>query len=433
MLKTKETKNSEKIYKELLEVIPGGVNSPVRSCKNLLDVPFIADRGEGDLLYDIDGNGFIDYCCSWGALIHGHVNPIIISAVQSRMAKGTSFGTATEIEGKISKKVVDMIPSVEKVRFVSSGTEATMSAARLARGYTGRDLIIKFTGCYHGHADFFLVNAGSGVFDLNSTSSSEGIPDEVVKNTISLPYNDIVESRNFIRRYAEQIAAVILEPVAGNMGVVPADQEFIEMLRHETATHNIVLIFDEVMTGFRVTKLGAQQYYGVDADLTCFGKIIGGGFPAAAFGGRADIMDHLAPEGGVYQAGTLSGNPLAMEAGYQALKLLDQQGFYEELESKTNIITQPVNDMIRVNNINATVQQVGSMFTVFFGKKKVRNMEDGKELDSEMFRRFFLHMYENGIYIPPSQYEAFFVSMAHTKEHLEQTRDVILHFLDIVI
>jgi glutamate-1-semialdehyde 2,1-aminomutase len=425
----KTATRSQEIYERLCEVIPGGVNSPVRACKNLLDTPLVAEEAKGDTLYDADGNAFIDYCGSWGALIHGHVPPQIMEAVQKRMMKGTSFGVTTEIEEKLARKVIVNIPSVEKIRFVSSGTEATMSAARLARGYTDRDLVIKFTGNYHGHADLFLVNAGSGVFNLNSTSSSEGIPEDSIKNTVSLPFNDIELCRNFMRKFSDRIAAVILEPVAGNMGVVPANHAFIEMLRSETEVHGIVLIFDEVMTGFRVGLQGGQGYYGIQPDLTCFGKIIGGGFPVAAFGGKAEIMDHLAPEGRVYQAGTLSGNPVAMEAGFQALSLLERDDFYDELERKTQVITHAVRETIATHNLNACVQEAGSMFTIFFGKTKVENMEDAKELNIEQFNQFFREMYSKGIYPPPSQYEAWFVSMAHTDEHLEYTRDAIISFL----
>lgn len=421
--------HNQEVYERLCEVIPGGVNSPVRACKNILATPLVAESASGDTITDADGQSFIDYCGSWGALIHGHVNPHIMEAVQKRMMKGTSFGVTTEIEEKLARKVVVNIPSVEKIRFVSSGTEATMSAARLARGYTDRDLVIKFNGNYHGHADLFLVNAGSGVFNLTPTSSSEGIPADSIKNTVSLPYNDVDLCRNFIRKYSDRVAAVILEPIAGNMGVVPSTKEFVDMLRSETEVHGIILIFDEVMSGFRVGLQGAQGYYGIQPDLTCFGKVIGGGFPVAAFGGRQEIMDHLAPEGNVYQAGTLSGNPVAMEAGFQALSLLECDGFYDELERKTQIITTPVKEYLDKNAINACVQKAGSMFTLFFGKKIVENMEDASELDVEQFNTFFRHMYEKGIYPPPSQYEAWFVSMAHTEEHLEYTRDVILDFL----
>lgn len=416
-------------YRRLCEVIPGGVNSPVRACKDLLDVPLIAERAYKDMLYDAEGDGYIDYCGSWGALIHGHANDKILTPVIERIKLGTSFGVTTEIEGNLANKIIDLMPSIEKIRFVSSGTEATMSAARLARGYTGRNLIVKFNGNYHGHADFFLVNAGSGVFDLNSTSSSAGIPEEIVKNTISLPYNCTESTRNFLREHGKNVAAVILEPIAGNMGVVPATCEFLTMLREETAKQGSLLIFDEVMCGFRVAKGGAQELYNIDPDLTCLGKIIGGGFPVAAFGGKTSIMDCLAPQGNVYQAGTLSGNPVAMEAGFQALSLLDTLGFYEELERKTLMITQPVAEFIQNRNINACIQQVGSMFTLFFGRRSVANMEEAKLLNREQFIDFFRHMHKKNIYIPPSQYEAWFVSSAHTDDHLKVTTNAIIEFL----
>lgn len=421
---------SFKVFQNLCQVIPGGVNSPVRACKGLLDTPLVAERGEGDMIYDADGNGYIDYCGSWGSLIHGHAHPTILDAVSRRMAKGTSFGITTEIEEKLARKIVDRIDSLEKVRFVSSGTEATMSAARLARGYTGKELIIKYQGNYHGHADFFLVNAGSGLLAMNSTASSAGIPDDIVKHTVSLRYNDVEETRAFLQKHGDRVAAVILEPIAGNMGVIPASQSFVDMLREETSAVGALLIFDEVINGFRVGQQGAQGLYGVKPDLTCFGKIIGGGFPVAAFGGRADIMDKLAPLGTIYQAGTLSGNPVAMEAGYQALTLLEENDFFEELERKTNLITKPIQKYFEEKSSNACIQQVGSMFTLFFGQRYVKNMDDVKKIDADAFAKMFRFLFSRGIYPPPSPHEAWFVSMAHTDEHLLETRDLILAFLD---
>lgn len=421
--------NSQHIYEGLCEVIPGGVNSPVRACKHLLPHPVIAERGEGDMLYDVDGKEYIDYCCSWGSLIHGHAHPKILAAAHERMLKGTSFGLTTEIEGRLARKVCELVPSVEKVRFVSSGTEATMSATRLARGYTKRELVVKFTGNYHGHADFFLVNAGSGVLQLNATSSSEGIPKSIVQHTVSLPYNDVSAFRTFMSEYGPLTAAVILEPVAANMGLVPSTPEFIAALREETERCGTVLIFDEVVNGFRLGLQGAQGVYGVGPDLTCFGKIVGGGFPAAAFGGRASIMDLLAPLGSVYQAGTLSGNPLAMEAGLQALLLLEREGFYEELEAKTHLVTLPVKAYLASIDADACLQQRGSMFSLFFGRRHVSNMDEVKQTNSQRFAEFFRFMLDHGVYIPPSSVESWFVSMAHTTSHLEKTRDLILDFL----
>lgn len=363
---------SLEIYKQLCEVIPGGVNSPVRSCKNMNQPPLVAESGVADIIYDPDGHAYIDYCGSWGALIHGHSHPEIVKAAQRRISMGSSFGITTKIEEELARYVVQLIDSVDKIRFVSSGTEATMSAARLARGFTNREVIIKFAGNYHGHADFFLVQAGSGVAGFLPQSSSAGIPEDIVKNTICLPFNDIELCRQVFRdpKNKGRIAAVILEPITGNMGVVPATQQFMDMLRKETEEAGALLIFDEVITGFRVGLKGAQGLYGVKPDLTIFGKIIGGGFPAAAFGGRREIMDCLSPLGHVYQAGTLSGNPVAMEAGLQALKMLNQKGFYEELLRKTNILTEPIKDYLRKTGKNGCVQQVGSMFTLFLALKK---------------------------------------------------------------
>lgn len=420
------------IYENLCQVIPGGVNSPVRSCKNMHQPPLVAERASGDLLFDPDGYAYIDYCGSWGAMIHGHAHPQIIKAAQNRLALGSSFGITTEIEEKIARYVVQLIDSVDKIRFVSSGTEATMSAIRLARGYTQRELIIKFAGNYHGHADFFLVQAGSGVAGFLPQASSSGIPQDMVKNTICLPFNDIQACRQVFNdpQYKNRIAAVILEPIAGNMGVVPSTQQFIDMLRQETLNHGALLIFDEVMTGFRVALKGAQNLYSVQPDLTTFGKIIGGGFPAAAFGGRREIMDCLAPIGHVYQAGTLSGNPVAMEAGLNALQMLNQPGFYEELLRKTNLLTEPVKEFIKFKNLNACVQQVGSMFTIFFGNKQVQQFEDTKQLNNDLFARLFRYLFDNGIYIPPLHIEAWFVSMAHSDKHLTQTAERIIEFMN---
>ncbi len=401
---TKERAISGKIFDSSCGVIPGGVNSPVRSFPGLQMTPLIVERGAGDTLWDADGHSYIDYCCSWGALILGHAHPKVVEAACSQVKKGSTFGIATEIEERIASHVVSRIPSIEKVRFVSSGTEAVMSAVRLARGYTGKKVVVKFNGNYHGHADQFLIRAGSGVSYLPESSSS-GVPMEAVKYTVSIPYNDIEMTRKFLRS-CEDLAAVILEPIAGNMGVVPPKAGFLQMLREETEQLKALLIFDEVITGFRVGLQGAQGLYGITPDLTCLAKIIGGGFPAAAFGGKREIMDFLAPLGPVYQAGTLSGNPVAMAAGLTTLLELDQPNFYEELEEKTNMITNPV----RQKGIR--VEQVGSMFTIFHDK----------------YRELFVYLFERGIYFPPSQYEACFVSSAHTKEHLEKSRDAILDF-----
>lgn len=422
---------TEKIYKELCEIIPGGVNSPMRSCKAMKQLPMIASHASGDLVYDVDGKAYIDYCCSWGALIHGHAHPQITQAVQKRVGMGTSFGIATAIEGELTKKMISMVKSLEKIRFVSSGTEATMSAARLARGYTNRDIIVKFNGNYHGHADFFLIQAGSGVLEL-AQASSTGIPADIVKHTLSLPYNNIERVRSILndKNLHNQIAAVIIEPIAGNIGVVPSSHEFLKMLREETQKIGALLILDEVITGFRVASGGAQSLYEITPDITCFGKIMGGGFPAAAFGGRKEIMDKLAPLGDVYQAGTLSGNPVAMEAGLQALNLIEaNKEFYKDLENKTHLLTLPIKEAFRKKKLRACIQQVGSMFTLFFGLNEVRDMDDAKLLDGDTYARLFRFLFDNGIYIPPSPHEAWFISSAHEIRHLEETRDLILQFI----
>ncbi len=422
---------SVEVFRLLCEVIPGGVNSPVRAFPGLDMDPLVIAEAKGDTITDVDGLTYIDYCGSWGALIHGHAHPAILTAVQEQLWKGTTYGITSQVEERLARQVVNMMDGIEKIRFVSSGTEATMSAVRLARGCTGREVIVKFNGNYHGHADHFLVKAGSGVAHL-SDFSSQGIPSDMVRSTASLPYNDVKACRDFLRdpRNSNKIAGVILEPIAGNMGVTPASQEFVQMLRDETTKIGALLIFDEVINGFRVSKKGAQDLYGIQPDMKCLGKIVGGGFPAAAFGGAARIMDHLAPLGRVYQAGTLSGNPMAMVAGYQTLKLIEGQlNFYPDLENKTNVITRPVREAIEKKGLKACIQQVGSMYTLFFGATRITCMEDCHQLDAACFVKFFRFMFDHGVYIAPSQYEASFVSSAHTAEHLEQTRDLMLEFI----
>lgn len=421
---------SKAIFADLCKVIPGGVNSPVRACKGLLETPLVAKKGKGAYLFDADDNQYIDYCQSWGALILGHANAEVVYAAQQEMENGSTFGITTEVEGLLARKIIEMVPSIEKIRFVSSGTEATMSAIRLARGFTKRNLLVKFSGNYHGHADFLLVKAGSGVLDLNPEATSAGVPSEVVLSTMVLPYNDLSSFKDFMLQYGQQVAAVIVEPIAGNMGTVPATCEFLELLRSMTTQTGTVLIFDEVMSGFRVAKGGAQALYQIIPDLTCFSKIIGGGFPAGAFGGRAEIMNHLAPLGQVYQAGTLSGNPVAMRAGLTALTQVQADGFYEDLERKTKLITEPLIAIIRDKDLNMCVQEAGSMFTLFFGLKKVRSMEEAENIDSPLFKKFFLFMLEKGIYIPPSPQEAWFVSSAHSDEDLIRTREACLEFIE---
>lgn len=423
---------SKKIYEQLSQVLPGGVNSPVRSCKSMQQLPLVIDHAQGATIVDVDGHSYIDYCGSWGALIHGHANPVILDAVRKRLEKGTSFGITTALEGEIAEEVISKIPSIEKMRFVSSGTEATMTVARLARGFTKRDFIVKFSGNYHGHADLFLVKAGSGVLECGLEASSAGIPEDVIKHTISLRYNDIAACEEVFSHpnYKNRIAAVILEPIAGNMGVVPADVDFITYLREKTQEMNTLLIFDEVITGFRVGLQGAQKLYSVTPDITCFGKIIGGGFPAAAFGGRREIMDCLAPIGSVYQAGTLSGNPLAMEAGLQSLRLLQRPGFYDDLLNKTMRLLGPIHVRIKEKGWNACIQKRGSMFTLFFGKKEVKNLDDALEVDGELFAKFFRTMCREGIYLSPSPHETCFISAVHTDQQIDYTREAMLEFME---
>jgi len=413
---------SLEIFEASKEVIPGGVNSPVRAFPGLNITPLIAEKGFGDTVWDADGNRYIDYCGSWGALILGHADPAVVKAVQSQAANGSSFGMATRLEYLIAKHIIERMPSIEKIRFVSSGTEATMSAVRLARGYTGKNFVVKFDGNYHGHADSFLIRAGSGVSELQG-SSSKGVPDAMIQTTVSLPYNDTETARSFLRAQ-EDIAAVILEPIAGNMGCIPASVEFIQMLRKETSERGIVLIFDEVITGFRVGVRGAQGLYGVTPDITCLGKIIGGGYPAAAFGGKAEIMNYLAPLGAVYQAGTLSGNSVALAAGLATLLQIDT--VYDELKRKTDLLLDPIRDFLSRKGIEACIQSVGSMFTLFFG---VREMRRQMPIDEELYRKLFVHLFHRGIYFPPAAYELAFVSTAHTDSHLEETAEAVTSFL----
>ena len=422
---------SKQLFQDLCKVIPGGVNSPVRACLQMEQLPMVVEKAFGDQLVDVDGHHYIDYCGSWGALIHGHAHPAILKTVQQRMEKGTSFGITTEIEERLASKVVEIVDSVDQVRFVSSGTEATMSAIRLARGVTGRELIVKFDGNYHGHHDAFLVQAGSGLLTHGFQSLGAGVCSEGVKQTISLPYNDVEKARQLLLHpdYCQRIAAVIIEPIAGNMGVVPATESFLDFLRKSTEKIGALLIFDEVMSGFRVALKGAQGHFGIKPDLTCFGKIIGGGFPAAAFGGAKRIMSHLSPLGAVYQAGTLSGNPVAMQAGLTSLELLQLPNFYEDLEKKVALLLNPIKELIKKEKMNVALQQVGSMFTLFFGVPSVCDLEEAKQIDQKALIKFFQTLFAQGIYIPPSPYEAWFVSSAHTEEHLIYTKEKIMQFL----
>ncbi len=423
---------SSDIFSQSCTTIPGGVNSPARSFKGVdVSPPLIVESGQADTIYDVDGHSYIDYCCSWGALILGHAHPKVVTAAQKQMQKGSSFGIATPIENEMAQKVTKLMPNIEKIRFVSSGTEATMTAIRLARGFSGKSKIIKFAGHYHGHADPFLIQAGSGVTNINAASTSKGVPTNVITDTICLPFNDTLTLRSFFMNdpRASDIAAIILEPIAGNMGVVLPEIGFLDLLEKEARQAGALLIFDEVMTGFRVGLQGAQGLYKISPDLSCLGKVVGGGFPAAAVGGKKKIMDCLAPIGEVYQAGTLSGNPVAMQAGFATLSIIEEPLFFENLNLKANRLTQPILEIIKKRNIHASLQQCGSMFSIFFGVTKVKSKEDLKSIDQKKFNQFFRYLFERGIYIPPSAEEAWFVSSAHTDEHLDYTLNCILDFL----
>jgi glutamate-1-semialdehyde 2,1-aminomutase len=382
--------------------------------------PLFIERGDGCRLFDADGNAFIDYIGSWGPMILGHRHPSVMAAIAAAMEKGTSFGAPTELEIELAQQVVDAIDSLEMVRMVNSGTEATMSAIRLARGFTGRDTIIKFDGCYHGHADTLLVEAGSGVATLN-IPGSPGVPESFVSHTLSLPYNDIDTVNKVMSGQGDRIACIIVEPVAGNMGLVPPVDGFLETLRETTEKSGAILIFDEVMTGFRVAFGGAQQRYGIRPDLSCFGKIIGGGLPVGAYGGRKDIMAHIAPQGPVYQAGTLSGNPLAMAAGIATLKLLKAPGFYEDLEAKAERLISGLRDLAKRRDVSVHCNRVGAMMGMFFTNGPVNNFSDAKTSDLERFSLYYQGMLENGIFLAPSQFEAFFISAAHDDAAIDQT------------
>jgi glutamate-1-semialdehyde 2,1-aminomutase len=414
------TQRSGELFVRAREIIPGGVNSPVRAFKAVGGQPRFIERGEGAYLYDVDGNRYIDYVLSWGPLIHGHAHPHVIDAITRTTARGTSYGAPTELEVRLAAMVIEAMPAVEMVRFVNSGTEATMSALRLARAYTRRNKIIKFAGGYHGHADFLLVAAGSGALTLG-IPDSPGVPQATVADTLIAPYNSLPAVEALFEEFPEDIAAVIVEPVAGNMGCVPPQPGYLQGLRELTARFGALLIFDEVMTGFRVAYGGAQQLYGIAPDLTCLGKIIGGGLPAAAYGGRREIMNLIAPAGPVYQAGTLSGNPLAMAAGIAQLELLQQPGVYEQLEERSARLAEGLGAAAAAAGIPLTQTQVGSMFCVFFTDQPVIDYTTAKTANTERYARFFQAMLAQGIYLAPSQFEAGFLSLAHQEPEIEQT------------
>jgi len=411
---------SKRFFEEAQKVIPGGVNSPVRACKSVGADPVFFAAGAGPYLIDVEGREYIDYVASWGPLILGHAHPEVIAAVKEAAESGTSFGAPTWREVELARLICEIFPSVEKVRLVNSGTEATMSAIRLARGFTNRKKIIKFDGCYHGHADSFLVKAGSGVATLG-IPGSPGVPEEIVQNTISLPFNNLEAVKETFEKMGDEIACVIVEPIAGNMGVVPPKEGFLEGLREITQKYGALLIFDEVITGFRVALSGAQGLYDVRPDLTCLGKIIGGGLPVGAYGGRADIMAHIAPEGPVYQAGTLSGNPIAVAAGIATLRVLMRPGVYERLEELSARLASGLEEAARDAGARVTFNRVGSMMTCFFREGEVTNFSEAAASDTERYGRFWREMLARGVYLAPSQFEATFISLAHTEEEIDLT------------
>ena len=411
---------SKAISEEAARYLPGGVNSPVRAFKAVGGDPVVIAYGRGSHIFDADGNDYIDYVGSWGPLILGHAHPAVVQVLQKTAERGTSFGATTELELELARLVCDTVPSIEQVRFVNSGTEAAMSALRLARAFTGRDKVLKFEGCYHGHSDGLLAKAGSGVATLGLPDSA-GVPASFTAETLVAPFNDRAAVEEIFARHDGEIAAVIVEPVAANMGVVPPAEGYLPFLREITQRAGALLIFDEVITGFRIASGGAQMYYGVLPDLTCLGKIIGGGLPVGAYGGRREIMQMVAPVGSVYQAGTLSGNPMAMAAGVVTLRALQVEGVYRTLDAMGAQLAQGLRDAARAAEASVTVTQIGSMLTVFFSPEAPTDYASAKRADGERYARFFRAMLDAGVYLAPSQFEAMFVSLAHTPDDIDET------------
>ncbi|EGQ1277163.1 glutamate-1-semialdehyde 2,1-aminomutase [Staphylococcus pseudintermedius] len=418
---------SIKAFEKAEQLMPGGVNSPVRAFKSVDTPAIFMSRGEGSRIYDIDGNEYIDYVLSWGPLILGHRDPKVIDAIHDVVERGTSFGASTLEENRLAELVIERVPSIEKVRMVSSGTEATLDTLRLARGYTGKNKIIKFEGNYHGHSDSLLIKAGSGVATLG-LPDSPGVPEGTAKNTITVPYNDLEAVKYAFEEFGDDIAAVIVEPVSGNMGVVPPINNFLQGLRDITKENDALLIFDEVMTGFRVGYNCAQGYFNVIPDLTCLGKVIGGGLPVGAFGGRKEIMDHIAPSGDIYQAGTLSGNPLAMTSGYMTLSQLTPES-YDYFNELGDLLEEGLTEIFAKHQVPLTVNRAGSMIGFFLNEGPVTNFKEANQSDLELFGQLYRELAEQGIFLPPSQFEGMFLSTAHTKEDIEKT----LHAFDVAL
>jgi glutamate-1-semialdehyde 2,1-aminomutase len=412
------------LFNQAKSLMPGGVNSPVRAFKNINGNPIFFEKAQGAYLYDADGNKYIDYIGSWGPMIMGHSHPDVVNAIKKQVELGTSYGAPTILESDVASLIIKNVPSIEKIRMVNSGTEATMSAIRLARGYTNRNKIIKFDGCYHGHVDSLLIKAGSGVSTFG-LPDSPGIPEDLAKHTITCPYNDVEAFIEIFNSVKDDLATVIVEPIAGNMGFVPGTEEFLKTIRSYTETNNSLLIFDEVMSGFRVSLGGAQEIFNIKPDLTALGKVIGGGLPVGAFGGKEKIMNYLAPEGPVYQAGTLSGNPLAMAAGATLLNLLITQNPFTELEEKAKLMLSGMKEIMISSGIPFSTNQIGGMFGFFFSEELPKNIDDVSKTNDEMFSSFINACIKNGIYFAPSKYEAGFISATHGNMEIDKTLEVV--------
>jgi glutamate-1-semialdehyde 2,1-aminomutase len=426
-----KTNKSQKLFREAQKVIPGGVNSPVRAFRAVGLEPIFVSRAQGSKIYDADGQAYIDYMSSWGPMILGHAHPGVRKAMAQALGKGWSYGAATELEVRLAQKISKAVPSMEMIRMVSSGTEAAMSAVRVARGYTGRDKIIKFEGCYHGHADSFLVKAGSGAITFGVPDSA-GVPSSLAEHTLVAPFNDLAAVQAYFRQYPSQIACVLVEPIAGNMGVVLPREGFLQGLEEVCRENEALLIFDEVITGFRLTFGGVQKIYGVKPDLTCLGKVIGGGMPVGAYGGRREIMEKISPLGPIYQAGTLSGNPLAMTCGLATLEALQEKGVYKKIDLLALGVCKRLQEICREKGIPAQINRAGSMFTLFFTGEEVSDYQTAKKADTARYAKYFGAMIRNGVWLPPSQFEACFISAAHSERDVARTLQAAENALSLV-